>query len=58
MIDYKPLSLQEVCQDPLGFFKLLNQGQTLTVTYHAKPYASVVSADPSTMSDRRAHGGS
>ncbi len=39
------ISLQEVRRDPVGFLKQINQGKTLTVIYHSKPFAKVKSAD-------------
>lgn len=39
------ISLQEVRKDPLGFFNQVNKGKRITVIYHSKPLATVVSAD-------------
>lgn len=39
------ISLQEVRKDPLGFLKQVNKGKRITVIYHSKPLATVVSAD-------------
>ena len=39
------ISLQEVRKNPLGFLKQINNGKRMTVIYHSKPFATVVSAD-------------
>ncbi|MHB1864970.1 MAG: hypothetical protein ACYCPS_02280 [Candidatus Saccharimonadales bacterium] len=39
------ISLQEVRRDPVGFLRQVNQGKRMTVIYHSKPFATVVSAD-------------
>jgi antitoxin (DNA-binding transcriptional repressor) of toxin-antitoxin stability system len=39
------ISLQEVRKDPLEFLRRINTGKTLTVIYHSKPFATVMSAD-------------
>jgi antitoxin (DNA-binding transcriptional repressor) of toxin-antitoxin stability system len=39
------ISLQEVRKDPLGFLKQVNKGKRMTVIYHSKPFATVMSAD-------------
>ncbi len=39
------ISLQEVRKDPLGFLTQLNKGKKMTVIYHSKPFATVMSAD-------------
>ncbi|HUC88098.1 MAG TPA: hypothetical protein VMR95_03035 [Candidatus Binatia bacterium] len=39
------ISIQEVRKDPLAFLRQINEGKTLTVIYHSKPYAKVASAD-------------
>lgn len=41
------ISIQEVRKDPLGFLSQINEGKTLTVIYHSKPFASVKSANSS-----------
>ena len=38
------ISLQEVRKDPLGFLNQINKGKRITVIYHSKPLATVVSA--------------
>lgn len=43
------ISLQEVRKDPLGFLSQINQGKKITVIYHSKPFATVVSADTKTV---------
>ena len=39
------ISLQEVRRDPLGFLRQIKKGKKLTVIYHSKPFATVMSAD-------------
>lgn len=39
------ISLQEVRRDPLAFLRQINEGKTLVVIYHSKPYATVTSAN-------------
>lgn len=39
------ISLQEVRKDPLGFLSQVNKGKKITVIYHSKPFATVMSAD-------------
>lgn len=39
------ISVQEVRKDPLGFLSQINQGKKMTVIYHSKPFATVMSAD-------------
>jgi hypothetical protein len=44
------ISLQEVRKDPLSFLRQINQGKTLVVIYHSKPFATVRSADTALVS--------
>lgn len=39
------ISLQEVRKNPLGFLRQIKKGKKLTVIYHSKPFATVMSAD-------------
>ena len=39
------ISIQEVRKNPVGFLRQLNKGKKITVIYHSKPYATVISAD-------------
>jgi antitoxin (DNA-binding transcriptional repressor) of toxin-antitoxin stability system len=39
------ISIQEVRKDPLAFLQQINEGKTLVVIYHSKPFATVTSAD-------------
>ncbi len=39
------MSLQQVRRDPLSFLRQIKEGKKITVIYHSKPYATVVSAD-------------
>ena len=39
------ISVQEVRKDPLGFLDKINKGRKMTVIYHSKPFATVMSAD-------------
>lgn len=39
------ISLQEVRKDPVSFLRQINEGKTLVVIYHLKPFATVRSAD-------------
>ena len=45
MNKYDTISVQEVRRDPLGFLRQIKQGKKLTVIYHSKPVATVMSAD-------------
>lgn len=45
MNKHDTISIQEVRKDPLEFLRQINDGKTLTVIYHSKPYATVTSAD-------------
>ena len=37
------ISVQELRRDPLGFIDKLKRGDTITVIYHSRPYATVQS---------------
>jgi|GEM_PF-2480320 len=39
------ISIQEVRKDPLAFLRQINEGKTMVVIYHSKPFATVVSAE-------------
>ncbi len=39
------ISIQEVRKDPLAFLRQINEGKTIVVIYHSKPFATVTSAD-------------
>lgn len=39
------ISVQEVRKDPLSFLRQINEGKKMTVIYHSKPFATVMSAD-------------
>lgn len=39
------ISIQEVRKDPLAFLRQINEGKTLVVIYHSKPFATVTSAE-------------
>lgn len=39
------ISIQEVRKDPLGFLRQVNKGKRMTVIYHSRPFATVISAD-------------
>ena len=39
------ISIQEVRKNPLAFLRQINEGKTLVVIYHSKPFATVTSAD-------------
>ena len=39
------ISIQEVRKDPLAFLRQINEGKTMVVIYHSKPFATVTSAD-------------
>lgn len=39
------ISVQEVRKDPLGFLRQIKKGKKMTVIYHSKPFATVMSAD-------------
>lgn len=43
------ISIQEVRKNPLGFLEQINNGKTLTVIYHSKPFTTVTSADSKTI---------
>lgn len=47
------ISIQEVRKDPLAFLRQINEGKTLVVIYHSKPYATVTSANVGTMQEPR-----
>ena len=38
------ISIQELRRDPVAFLERIKNGQTITVIYHSKPYATVKSA--------------
>lgn len=42
------ISVQEVRKDPLGFLAKINEGKKITVIYHSKPFATVMSANGET----------
>lgn len=39
------ISVQELRKDPLGFLNQINSGKKMTVIYHSKPFATVMSVD-------------
>ena len=39
------ISIQEVRRDPLGFLRQVNNGKSMTVIYHSRPFATVISVD-------------
>lgn len=39
------MSIQEVRKNPLAFLRQINEGKTIVVIYHSKPFATVTSAD-------------
>lgn len=39
------ISIQEVRKNPLAFLRQINEGKTMVVIYHSKPFATVISAD-------------
>jgi hypothetical protein len=39
------ISIQEVRKDPLAFLRQINEGKTMVVIYHSKPFATVTSAE-------------
>ena len=39
------ISVQEVRKNPLGFLSQINSGKKMTVIYHSKPFATVMSVD-------------
>ena len=38
------ISIQEVRKNPLAFLRQINEGKTMVVIYHSKPFATVTSA--------------
>jgi hypothetical protein len=50
MDKHDTISLQEVRKDPLSFLRQINEGKTLVVIYHSKPFATVRSADTALVS--------
>jgi antitoxin (DNA-binding transcriptional repressor) of toxin-antitoxin stability system len=47
------ISIQEVRKDPLAFLRQINEGKTLVVIYHSKPYATVMSANAGIMQEHK-----
>ncbi len=47
------ISIQEVRKDPLEFLRQINEGKTLTVIYHSKPFATVTSANNKVTQERK-----
>jgi hypothetical protein len=39
------ISIQEVRKNPLAFLRQINEGKTLSVIYHSKPFVTVTSAE-------------
>jgi antitoxin (DNA-binding transcriptional repressor) of toxin-antitoxin stability system len=39
------ISIQEVRKNPLAFLRQINEGKTMVVIYHSKPFATVTSAE-------------
>lgn len=39
------ISVQEIRKNPLAFLRQIKKGKKLTVIYHSKPFATVMSAD-------------